>query len=333
MAEKAFFREPSVAEIKKRAGRLFTGDIQQLVTLGEKEFLLIPAYLLTPPSFRKEPIKFLKHGPEITVRRFHSITDAAQDATIPLELRRKAFEERKGRNIDYACYSFAPVIGNDKRRRRIALPQILAGARIYAYANQVNWADIKVKPYDDAKKVEQYGADVVVEVPSSERKSERYKFRFTGVPVADNGTKFALAHSLGTDHTCEFKRYRGIRYPWIDEKEDPRVFNFCKHEVAGWYALLDFYWNEQHNLTPLEMSNIAIPSALMVEAHKRTLDSILVEDKTLKEKEKDHLRKPNQTEKQILLYRTARAYGHDETLFCDTRRDGLPAEYDWTLRS
>ncbi|MFH1710684.1 MAG: hypothetical protein ABH840_00045 [Nanoarchaeota archaeon] len=330
MVKKTFFQEPSAAQIKKK-NAVVAGDFPVLDIEGirENQYLVITSPLL-PTCFQDEPRKFLKHGPEIQIHRYQSIRRAEYTAQIPLDLRRQAYERVRENSVDYSCYSFVPLIGNDRRRRRVSLVQILDGAQIFAYSHQVKGTEIKITPYDDARRVEREGAEVVLEIPSAEQKTPRHQIKFTGVPVKDTPRKFAIAHSLGSDHTCPFKTYREMRYTWDIDKENSRIMNLCKHEVAGWFGLVDHYWNQEHNLRPLEMSNIAMPSQFTVELYKRMLDSLLIYDSTIATK--DNLRKPNQAEKQVLLDRAVKLYGHDKTLFANSERDGLLAQYNWKLR-
>lgn len=330
MGKKPFLSEPSVAEIKQRDSRISRNNVVlELQNLDEDEYLITASPLLG--AYQNEPIKFLKHGAEVPIHRYRTIAQAERDRRIPLDLRRRAYEQVRERAVDFSCYSFMPLIGNETRRRRISLVQILDGARIYAYSQQQQGVEIKVVPYDNARGVKKDGASVIVDVPSAEKKSPRNKFKFTSVVVADDVRKFAIAHGLGSDHTCEFKRYRGLRYPFEHEKETSQVLNFCKHEVAGYIGLVDWYWNQEHNLMPLEMSEFALPSKRTVELYKRMLDSLLIYDSTIKCK--DNLRKPNQAEKQVLLDRVVKTFGYDATLFCDSKRDGLLANYNWDLRA
>tara|TARA_Y100000310_G_C20664513_1_gene806704 strand:+ start:439 stop:1431 length:993 start_codon:yes stop_codon:yes gene_type:complete len=328
MVKKAFFREPTEAQIRRRKPVNSSGNhLTELINLNPDQYLVISTPLLKP-AFQDEPEKFEKHGPEIPVHRFPSMKQACQQRTTPLDLREQAYKQASKRT-SHSCYSFSPLIGNERRRRRVSLVQILDGAQLFAHATR-DTEGIKVTPYHDAGKVARDGAQVIVTVPSTEKKKPRYKAKVSGVPVKDNERKHAIAFSFKTDHVCDFKRFKGLRYPYETDPETSEIEQVCKHDVASEYGIIDHYWNQEHNIRPLETTPIALPSQLLVDLYKRMLDSLLVYDPKITAK--NNLRKPNQAEKQVLLDQAVKTLGHNETLFCDGKRDGHLSTYDWSLR-
>ncbi len=343
---KKFFKEPTKAQISKGRDD-FSEDPIDLEKVTEGSYLITTSPL--PESFKNEPVKFQKHGPEVVLKRFKSINDAEESAlqgVRPLDLRREAFGKKYYKNgkLTHSCYSFVPLIGNEKRRRRVGLVQILDGAQIFAFSeslrqklgvdkeefyDDIKLPGIKVKPYHDSKGVAKDGAQLILRVPSVER-DRRWQYSQKGIAVLNNSRKLAISLGFGTDHVCKFKTYKELRYPFLEDSETSNIDQICKHETAGAFAIIDYYVNVKHNLTSMETTQIAIPSGRIVELYKRMLDSWLIYDETLEKKDK--LRKPLQAEKEIVLDAFVKKYGHDICLYRVGRTDGALGNQDWGLR-
>jgi len=346
MSQKKFFKEPTKSQISRRKEN-YSENPLDIESIKEGQYVVTSSPLLNTNFILDDPVDFQKHGPEIRLRRYLSIEAAEADVekgVIPLHLRQEAYERaRKGR-LAHACYSFVPLIGNDKRRRRVGLVQILDGARIFAFSEslrkklgvserefyeKVKYPGIKVKPYDNAKGTAKDGAQLIVRIPSSEN-NERYQFRMSGIAVDNNSRKLAISHGLGSNHQCGFSTFKELRYPFAEEPETSNVFQVCKHETAAVYAIIDYCLKTSGLITPLETTQIALPSKRFQELYKRMLDSWLIYDETLETRDK--LRKPLQAEKEIVLDAAVKLFEYDEALFCNTKRDGKLKDYDWTLR-
>ncbi len=349
MARKAFFQEPTVGQIKTRQ-RIDSSDnhVGLLNSLSAEQYLVSQTPL--KPGWQDDPDDFHKHGPEVILKRFKSRREAEKSAiqgVRPLDLRRQAYEEASEKT-DYSCYSSIPLIGNDRRRRRIGLVQILDGAWLYAYSERLrkklrrnkeefysdeNLPGIKIRAYEDAKGTAKDGCQIVTNVSSMEEGKRRYKFDFSSIPIDNTPRKLAIALGTAGNCPCQFHIYRSLRYPFVNTSETAEIRNICKHETAGTYAIEDFFLNrddeDDKNLTPLEQSLVALPSQFMVDLYKRMMDSWLISGYG---DEKERLRKPNQAEKQVLLDRVVKIYGHDTTLFSKRSRDGELGDYDWELR-
>jgi len=317
MARKQFFRDSTMAEIRKKA--LVDRHVSEL---DGGEYVILDSSLLVPKGYDSAR-KFMKHGPEVKPRRIYNLDQATREARTPVQLREEAFNKIK--DPFYSGYSFMPV-GKDKRKRRVSLVECLEGAQIYAYANQIPGTNIKVKPYDNAKRVRIEGTEAIIDVPSREAKKPRTKFKLTSVPVIDSPEKHLVSLGIGSDHSCGSKRFN-IRYKYSDDKEGSGIVNMCAHEIAGYLGLVDFYLNERKNLIPLQMSQFAIPTQETVNHYLKLENNVLVKDNSLKSK--DQLRKPNRAEKEIALWNLVKKLGHDRTFYSKGSRDGNLADYDW----
>lgn len=319
MARKQFFSELSVSEIRQK--NLVEKRISELDS-GEYTILDLTSIL---PKGYESARKFMKHGPEVKPQRIYTLEQAVRNARTPVQLREEAFNNIK--NPFYCGYTFLPV-GRDRRKRKVSLIECLEGARIFAYAHQTSGTGIKVKPYDDAKRVRQDGAEIVVEVPSREEDQPRIQLKLVSIPVVDSPEKYIISLGFGSDHSCGSKRFN-IRYRYSDDKEGSGIVNVCAHEIAGFLEVIEHYINERKNLVPLQMSQIAIPSQATVDYYLKTLNNVVVKDPTLKKK--PQLRKMDRAEKEIALWNFVLHHSHDRTFFSKGSRDGNLADYNWEI--
>lgn len=320
MVKKAFFHDPTVAEIREKT--LVNKRVTELIN---DEYVILDSNLLVPRGYESAR-KFMKHGPEVKPRRIYSLEQAVREARTPVQLREEAFNRIK--NSFYCGYSFMPV-GKDKRKRKVPLVECLEGERIYAYSHRVPGTEIKVKPYDNAKRVRRDGAEIVLEVPSREEKNPRIRFKLTSVPIIDSYEKHLISLGIGSDHSCSSKRFN-IRYKYSDDKESSGVMNICAHEIAGYLQIIDHYLNNEKNLIPLQMSPFAIPTQETVGFYLTLENNVLVRDESLTSKDK--LRKLNRAEMEIMLWGFVKDLGYDRTFYAKGSRDGNLSEYIWTRK-
>jgi len=316
MKKKNFFGENTAAEIKKlkNVRKISANLVEIIYNLDNCEALILEVDLI--PTRYKNARKFMKHGVEVKLPRVRSLEGAIKRSKTPIQLREEKFNSIK--NNAYCGYSFKPIIGTDKRTRKVSLVECIQGAKLYAYSNQERGPRVNVKPYDNARRVSKEGAEVIVEVPSRTEKQSRQQFKFSSVPVIDNSEKLAISYNLSTDHNCPSKRFN-IRYRFEKDKESSRAFNFCAHEIAGYLAIVDFYWKENKNIIPLQMSQFAIPTQETVNFYQKLCNNCLIHPK------KQKIRKLHRAEQEILLWGLVYKKGHDKTFFATEKiRD-----YSW----
>jgi len=320
MPKKDFFKESTISEIEEKT--LVGKHVDEL---DSREYVILASSLIIPKGY-KSARKFMKHGPEVKPRRIYNLEQAVREIRTPVQLREEAFNKIK--NSFYCGYTFMPT-GKDQRKRKVSLVECLEGARISAYAHQVPGTEIKIKPYDDAKRVRQDGAEIIVDVPSRETKQPRVKFKLTSVPIIDSPEKYLISLGIGSNHSCRSKRFN-IRYRFSDDKEGSGIVNICAHEIAGYFAIIDYYINNKKNLVPLQMSQFAIPSQETVDFYLKLGNNVLVKDQILKTKDK--LRKPNRAEKEIALWSFVKKLGYDRTFYSKGSRDGNLVDYNWGIK-
>tara|TARA_Y100000310_G_C20527654_1_gene736856 strand:+ start:13 stop:684 length:672 start_codon:yes stop_codon:yes gene_type:complete len=220
-----------------------------------------------------------------------------------------------------------PIVGNDKRKRKVSLVECLEAARIFHYAHNIaTGIEFDPKPYGNSKKVKNEGAVIPMRVPSRTKKSPKYEFNLISVPIIDSPDKFTVSQSIvTTGHHCKRKQF-DFGFNFEKDRESSKVFNWCAHEIAAYLKVMDHYWNEEKNIIPLEMNQFAIPTMETVEYYKRLSDSVLIRDEN--SQTIDKLRKLNKSEKEILLWGFIYKHNHDETFFATEKIEN----YDWKLR-
>ncbi len=326
---KTYFQEPTKAQISRcervEAG---TGLVERILTLEEEEHLLIKRPLL--PENYNNSWHFLRHADRVHLR-FRDIiprTVRKGSVAVPIDLRIKEFDALKDKagifsGYDYSPLDLRPYNHRDTRVRRVSLVECLEGARIYTYTHQVPMPPIEVEQYTDAMAIEKDGAFFHVHVPSRVKGQGRYRFNLTSVPVRDNLNKWGIAWATASEgHDCLRGMYMGIRYA---QKEDSQVFNWCAHEIAAYIAMMAQI-SSQGIRTPLQMSQIALPTQLTVNFYKRLCDSVLINDS--KTEEKTNIRVLNKAEQEYLLWGLVHKKGHHQTFFAEERLKS----YDWKLR-
>ena len=322
--KKTFFRENTKSEIKKKTFVDFeeVGEIPMIASLEPHEYTVIPDNL---PKGHESARKFMKHGQEVKIKRFYSLEQALNDRRTPVQLRDYAFNNLKHNN--FCSYSLMPFLVGDQRKRKIPLRECLQGAWIFAYAHQVT-GPIKYKAYADSRRVKAEGAESVFQVPSRTEGKERYEIKFSSLPYVDSPEKYAIAHSIFTDHSCKSKRF-SIRFRRMEDKESSKVFNFCAHDIAAYLQYIQGESEENKNIIPLQMSQFAIPTQETVDFYLRLRNNVLVEDKSIKAKDK--LRKLNDANEEIALWDFVKALGHDKTFYARASRDGNVQDYNWSI--
>ncbi len=355
MAKKSFFQEPAKAQLKKRNPVVSEGNItEELADISVNDYLVVELEKtpLLKPAFQDEPVKFVKHGPSVVLKQPGTIeqaVSAALEGVRPLDFREQAYESVKENSTIYANYTFYPLIGGERGLRRVVSPlKLVEGARIFFYSEELRrnlgldnedkfefYDNIKIpgiflRPYDDAKGIKKDGAQILSRIPSYDSGRSRYEGVWKSIPVVNSSRKLAIALGFNSDHTCKYKRFRQICYPYEFSPETSKISLICKHDAAFQYAVIDYYWNIRDELTPIEMNALALPSQLLVKVFKRTLDSLLIFDDSIIARDK--LRKANDGEKQAILDNAIKLYGYKQTLYSTRKKDGRLGEYDWDLR-
>ena len=316
MVKKTFFKEATIGEIKKK-DKIKINALYDILNLKQNEYTIIPSFI---PKNYENSRKFMKHGPEVKPARYSSLEHALKIRKTPVQLREEAFNNIK--QYEFCGYSFMPL-GKDKRKRKVSLVECLEGARIFAYSHQKR-APIFIRSYADAERVKKDGAEVVTKVPSRTKKENKIQSKLTSVPFKDSLEKYVISLNIGSDHSCQSKRFN-IRYRYSDDKESSGIVNICAHDIAGYLQLIEQELNKNKNIIPLQMCQFAIPTQQTVDYYLRLENNVLIYDGNLKNKNK--LRKLNRAEKEIGLWALVKSLGHDKTFYATEKIK----DYKWKI--
>jgi hypothetical protein len=296
--KKNFFRRPSVAQIRnntKHRGEVFSDFWENILSLKENESITLVGKMYKESS----ESEFLKRGPAVIV----PVRDPKNPNLLPFEIRRKVFNELKDKKIlHYSGFVFTPeylpgyVV--DMTPRRVRLNSILEAARIYAYAPYRK----EPKPFipsiqiierldtiseNQIKKivgVVKDGAEITEKLPSRTIGKRKYEIKYFHVPVYNDENKFHIAPMIKTNHRCTDKD-KETKHSTAKEPDFVSEYRLCEHEIAGYFALADFYKNinklipgERHNIIPLRMNMIGIPTPLISKVYDNSLHRVLIKD-------------------------------------------------------
>jgi len=339
MTRKLFFKERTLAEIKAlnlkqvySAGNL----VRRILDLSNEDSLEL-RFPLIPGRFRahtrnstEASRKCYKHGDLITLSQPKTQGGAYESREIPLQVRKRDFDKLrtfKEEEINFLGYSFYPVQGRDTRKRVVPFAWLPEARRLFAYAENLA-GGIEVRVYDDAERVDREGAEAVCKIPSRTKKKGRYRVKLSHVPVFINTEGNAIAYSLKSDFEIspEIRTYADIRYTWRDDRESIDRFVFYPQDIAAYMAVINNY-AKQHKLGPITFSPIALISRKEAEFYKKLCNNVVIYDLSLQGRNKT--RKLHVPEKSILIARSIKVLGHDETMFSDAIRDGKLRDYDW----
>ena len=341
--KKEIFRRPSAKQIMKGRTQVVARKnlVERILEIDpETQYLLIDRNVLPEMFFyrgksrerltRTEASRmFMKHGPEVKFPRFRNRADALarmkEKNLAPHNLRQQTYDKLEPGF--FCAYSYIPIIGRDKKRRKVPLTEVLEGAKLYAYAHR-HGTNIEVKPYADAGGASKKGGSVIVKVPSRTPKKESHSFAIHGLPVRNDDDKYIVANRIIATHSCEDTMFKDLKYNFPDDREDADVFNWDAHAIAGFYATIDYFFTKEHNRIPLQMSQIPLPSRLLVDIYQRFVHNAVILTNE-KKKQKRNFYPLNNAELEIGLENAVIKLGHDETLFCAASRDGMLKEYDW----
>lgn len=324
---KSFFEEPSIGELRKRE-LFYSHDslVEKILNTPEGSTVVVDINLI-PLKYHNDSWYFLRHAQRVAPTARQTINNILRGKITPVDLRRIAFnaiEDPFHSGYEYQPWDIHPYAKRDRSPRRVSLVECLEGARLYAYAHQVQNVKIDIEKYEDAAAVQTDGAIVPVKIPSRQKGHRRYSFNLTSVAVVDTLEKYKIAWSTAAGaHECKRDQYMTLRY----STDEPSIlFNWCAHGIAAYLEYVDRKYQQEKNIVPLEMSQIALPTRLTVEYYKRLCDSLLISDSS--EKSKNHVRKPNKAEREILLWMLVQEKKHDATFYSTEKL----REYDWKLR-
>ena len=261
-----FFARPSAQEILKHKNSTESDNknlVSKLLALSPSEALVITQQIIPEQFFSENKDrnaaqrKFLKHGPEVRLRRTYSVEQLIEDKRTPVALRYEQFEAlhrlKLSAEQSFSCYSYMPN-GKDSRKRKVGLVECMEGTRLFYYMHHAK-IDANLANYgtpEKAKRVDKEGSTYVLSVPSRTPKHLKHTLKLSSVPTQDTPEKYRIWSNIGSDHSCNNLRFR-IGYKYYDDKEDSSTFYFDAHEIAAYLTVVDHAYHKDKNIIPLQM--------------------------------------------------------------------------------
>jgi hypothetical protein len=267
----------------------------KIANLNQDEVLVIDKSIIPPQKKYTDPEtneitsnKFMRHAPELKLKRYNSQTNLKKLLQQNNSLLRPAQDIKELYNsinnkphFFYAGYSFKPFYGvADKETRKFTLTEIIKGTIEYIARSQ---NDKKINTYDSAKKVSKEGAKIQVTI-NSRSKDKKFQIMLSNIPIYYNEYAWSIIYGFDTDHICELKRFRNLNYEKESSKKLSKQHHFCAHDVAAYLSVIDYYYNEyinqfnekQKNRVPYDFRPIIIPNQNGINLFNKLQNNVLI---------------------------------------------------------
>ena len=315
VSKQDFFKVKTAPQMLKQQTKTIKKNIlDEILNINNEEIIIIENDLIKSEERGK---KFAKFGHTINLRRFQSYKETmGLDAkTIRDEAIDEEIKKRNKKAISGITYK--PFAGPNNLTKKFTLTELLKASKIYGYApwnpkEELFKPTIHVKPYDEPLRVSRDGAEIIVRVPSRNKKP-KYEMRFFSTPTRNNAYALNLAMLMTTSHMCKQKEFF-IRYTWEFSKERSNIYIWDSHEIAGYFAIVDFYLNpkrrglkEKKNTTPYNMNLFGHPTHELMKFYDALEHNTLI-----KGKEDKKPRRLLDIEKEVLLWNSIiHEFGYD----------------------
>lgn len=340
--KKNFFKRPSETSIRKGYEILEfnsqEGLAEKILSLDTENqaiqinFDLCRKDLRNISSKAKASRKNRRHGDYIVLSQ--------PGRVLPFTARNRDFSKLSSRDEIFDIgYCWQAFTSDDLRTRFIRFDEILQGAKLYFFSEQVkekysglpNIGMEFLKVRDTQKRVSVEGATISMKVPSTSKGEGRYQIDFMHIPVKKSGA-LAVAYTLkATNHSPPPKDKKwNDRYKREHDLGFSEGIEFDCHDYAGYMHIIQHYQNEG-NLIPLKYSPFAVPSLMMAEAYETILNNVIVKDETLSRKSKTRV--THEPETSNLLAMIVKHSGPDQTLYSQRSRDGYLREYECWMKN
>lgn len=266
MVRKNFFRWRSEAEILSEdvkdiySFRRFIEEAETNSRNRERGLVLrcalIPGYYYQRNRKSYEAAReYGKHGETIPVEHPRTLYDCSVSRKTFLEFLtesfQKIFKETKFYDNKFIGYHFQPFWG-DRTRRVVPFYELFEGFLSYIYFRENS--PIEVDDRYPGNKKNSVGAQIVVKVPSREKKERRYKFKMIHVPFHERANNLGIVISLRASAPAvdEFNRPEkelyDIRYKINSPNESQERIVFLSQDIAAYYAISEKQKKESNQI-------------------------------------------------------------------------------------
>jgi hypothetical protein len=298
--------------------------------IGDKRFF--PSYIkLEQPRSVDESVNLFNRG------------------ILPFKIRNKSFfdsmaniPEEQNFNVGYMVW---PVIGNDKSPMLVPFWSIAEGCMIDSYNSRI------CKGENGSRVERVYGSEVIVKIPSRNKKSGRYVAKFSNVPnrkmspenkaVVGWNTKPAYGRMIDGEFVQDesaspIHKLTNVSHEGSHRRGESFQFTMIyPHCVAGYQSIIRNAMREG-DFSPLEMSQFAILSRDDAAFYQKVRNNILIAEKN---DSGDYILKyPRIDQKSMIISRRVgnniRRLNRGEvqkTMYWDAERDGKISDYPFLL--
>ena len=268
---KRFFTRPKIKEVlEKELHEWEVNSLEDLVKLydfidediylSREHAVVIKSEWIENLTNEEKLRKLYKHGPELKLSLPQNQKEFYKNPKEPIYYIEEAvrkFREKPFRIV--FSYSWTPIYGKDKIKRKVSLVALVKGAKIYIYTKNFSPQE-ELKEYSAMRSVVE-GKSVIVKVPSRTQKRSNYEIKYNYVPFENTKEHKCLAFSISTEgHGCGDKLFKNIAFKYLTQLEHSRFVMFCPHEIAGYFLICDYYYNIHRNAVPYYNMPFLVPT-------------------------------------------------------------------------
>jgi hypothetical protein len=221
--------------------------------LGNKSLKIKRNYDIIPRG--RKPLRDLKKGEVIKLKRYSSIDDALEDNATPKKLFIDSLNKIEYLRSGFIGYEWQGISKSSSQYKIVPFSELFQGELIFM--NENDEEPIIIKSYSDFKDVIKRGGLSMVDVPSvSKKEVKNYRIKFSHIPfkLKKNKSFNPIWFDLISDHSsCAEQNYYtlhyGREYFGSYRKGDEKVFD--AHEIASYWGIMKFfkYYNEKLNVS------------------------------------------------------------------------------------
>ena len=371
MVRKSFFQERSLNEINNLSLEVVgsaEGLVDKIEEIDAKSEGLILDFPLVHPAFENEGSpqyvsrKTLRGIKRLGGKRFYpsyiqlkqprskeSAINLFNKGVLPINIRNMAFFEKMNLvseadnfNVGYMVW---PVSGSSKSPMMIPFWSIAEGCMIDCYNSR------ECKGEHGSKIERIYGPEVILRVPSRNKKQSKYVIKFSNVPNRELGLidravigwntkpaygRFKEGEFIQDESASPLHKLTNVSHDGCHRIGESFDFTIVYPHCIAAYQELVRGAMKRGDFSPLEMSQFAILSREDASFYNKVRNNLLIVEKN--DAGKDVLKKPRIDQKSMLI---ARRVGNrvkklnageiQETMYWDIERDGRIKDYPFLL--
>ena len=317
---KKFFERPKVKDVLKKGIHSWKVNsledlidiyefIDEGINLSTEHAILIENEYIENLTKEEKLKKLYKHGPELRLslpRSQKEFYKNPKEAIYYIEEATEKFRKKPFRIV--FSYSWLPIYGKDKVKRKVSLVALVKGSKIYIYAKNI--VKEKFREYSAVRSITE-GKSIIVKIPSRTQKRSNYEIKYDHVPFENTKEHKCLAFSISTEgHGCGDKLFKNIAFKYLAQQEHSRFVMFCPHEIAGYFLICDYHYNVYRNAVPFYNTPFLVPTDYTLKLSRFLEENILITRNTKSGPRKFLLR---EVEMEIFYWLALHKHGLEKT--------------------